>query len=153
MRNAIDPNSPGFLISTAARLMRAAFEREIENSQIGVTSGEARVLAHMSVNGAMRQHHLADRLGVAAMSVTAFLDKLESLGLIQRSADPNDRRAKIVTLTQAAEPILGKIHLAGSRATEAAFAGISAEDFDLFRTVCHKLCANLDERRCTEAAS
>lgn len=149
----IDPESPGFLISTTARLMRAAFEREIERAQIGVTAGEARVLAHMSVCGAMRQHHLADRLGLAAMSVTAFLDKLETAGLILRSPDPNDRRAKIVTLTDAAAPILGQIQLAGQHAKEAAFAGVTAEEYDVFRTVCHKLRENLEDPRCLQVTS
>ncbi len=152
MSNGIDPDSAGFLISATARLMRGAFEREIESSEIGVTSGEARVLAHMSVCGAMRQHHLADRLGVAPMSVTAFLDKLETAGLIRRSPDPNDRRAKIVTLTEAAVPILAQIHLAGTRAKDTAFAGVSAEEFEVFRSVCHKLRANLEDRRCQQVA-
>ena len=153
MTNRIDPDSAGFLISTTARLMRGAFEREIESSEIGVTSGEARVLAHMSVCGAMRQHHLADRLGVAAMSVTAFLDKLETAGLIRRSPDPKDRRAKIVTLTEAAMPILSEIHQAGVRAKEVAFAGVAAEDFEVFRTVCHKLRDNLETRSLQQVAS
>lgn len=142
----IDPNSPGFLISATARLMRGAFEREIESAEIGVTAGEARVLAHMSVCQAMRQHHLADKLGLAAMSVTAFLDKLETAGLIQRSPDPSDRRAKIVTLTDAALPILKQIHLAGKRATEAAFTDVTADEFEVFKSVCHKLCTTLDAR-------
>jgi DNA-binding MarR family transcriptional regulator len=153
MSPKIDPESPGFLISTTARLMRAAFEREIERVEIGVTAGEARVLAHMSVCGAMRQHHLADRLGLAAMSVTAFLDKLEAAGLILRSPDPTDRRAKIVTLTKAATPILGQIQLAGKRAKDAAFAGVTAEEFEMFRAVCHKLRENLEDAHCLQVAS
>jgi len=153
MKTRIDPDSPGFLISTTARLVRSAFEREIESAEIGVTAGEARVLAHMSVCTAMRQHHLADRLGLAAMSVTGFLDRLETAGLIRRSTDPTDRRAKIVTLTEEALPILDEIHLAGTRATQAAFAGVTADEFEVFRSVCHKLCRNLEDRSCQQVTS
>jgi len=153
MKPRIDPDSPGFLISTTARLMRGAFEREIESAEIGVTAAEARVMAHMSVCGAMRQHNLADRLGLAAMSVTGFLDRLEAAGLVRRSTDPTDRRAKIVTLTDAALPILDEIHLAGTRATQAAFADVTADEFEIFRSVCHKLCANLEDRRVPQVAS
>ena len=149
-KSKIDPDSPGFLISTTARLMRAAFEREIERAEIGVTASEARVLAYMSVCGGLRQHHLADRLGVAPMSVTAFLDKLEATGLIQRSPDPCDRRAKIVTLTDAAAPILEQIHHAGDRAKQAAFDGVAPEEFKVFKAVCLKLRENLEDPRCRQ---
>jgi MarR family transcriptional regulator, transcriptional regulator for hemolysin len=153
MTTRIDPDSPGFLISTTARLVRSAFEREIESAEIGVTAGEARVLAHMSVCTAMRQHNLADRLGLAAMSVTAFLDRLEVAGLIRRSPDPTDRRAKIVTLTDAALPILEEIHLAGTRAMELAFSGVAADEFEVFRAVCHKICGTLEDRRSLQVTS
>lgn len=152
MTHKIDPDSAGFLISTTARLMRAAFEREIERSEIGVTAAEARVLAHMSVCDAMRQTHLADRLGLAAMSVTAFLDKLEANGLIRRCPDPTDRRAKIVSLTDAAGPILEQINIAGQRAKDAAFAGVGSEEFAGFRSVCLKLRENLVAPRCDPGA-
>jgi len=153
MKTQIDPDSPGFLISATARLMRSAFEREIESAEIGVTAAEARVLAHMSVCPAMRQNHLADRLGLAAMSVTGFLDRLETAGLVRRSTDPSDRRAKIVTLTEAALPILDEIHLAGTRATQAAFVGVTDDEFEVFRSVCHKLCINLEDRGSVKVTS
>ena len=147
MNPKIDPDSPGFLVSITARLMRSAFEREIEHAQIGVTAAEARVLAHISFCGSLRQHHLADRLGCAPMSVTAFLDKLERAGLIERSADPNDRRAKIVRLTPAAGPTLKQIHLAGEKARDTAFAGVKPAEFEVFKSVCMQLRANLEEAR------
>lgn len=147
MSPKIDPDTPGFLISTTARLMRLAFEREIERAQIGVTAAEARVLAHMSVCGGMRQHHLADRLGCAPMSVTAFLDRLERAGLIERSADPKDRRAKIARLTPAAGPILEQIQTAGERSRKVAFAGVQKDDFEAFKSVCRQVRGNLDEPR------
>lgn len=147
MSPKIDPDSPGFLVSTTARLMRSAFEREIERARIGVTAAEARVMAHMSVCEGMRQHHLADRLGCAPMSVTAFLDKLERAGLIERSADPDDRRAKIVRLTPAAAPILEQIQIAGEQARQMAFAGVTPESFEVFKSVCLQLRTNLEAPR------
>ncbi|MFC6762172.1 MarR family winged helix-turn-helix transcriptional regulator [Sulfitobacter porphyrae] len=147
MAPKIDPDSPGFLVSTTARLMRLAFEREIERAQIGVTAAEARVLAHMSVCGGMRQHHLADRLGCAPMSVTAFLDRLERAGLIERCADPKDRRAKIARLTPEAGQILEQIQIAGERSRKIAFAGVKAEDFAAFKSVCLQVRGNLEEPR------
>ncbi|TMM49301.1 MarR family winged helix-turn-helix transcriptional regulator [Sulfitobacter sabulilitoris] len=147
MTNRIDPDSLGFLTGDLARLMRAAFEREIDRGAVPVTSAEARVLAHMARCGATRQNKLADRLGVAPMSLTGFLDKLEQAGLIARGTDPSDRRAKIVTLTPAADAVLEQIAQAGDRARTLARRDISDADWALFRDVALRLRGNLEQAR------
>lgn len=48
----------------------------------------------------MRQRDLAERLGVEGTSVVRILDSLEKLGLVRRQADGNDRRAKLLVLTE-----------------------------------------------------
>tara|TARA_R110002020_G_scaffold247712_2_gene461670 strand:+ start:523 stop:1020 length:498 start_codon:yes stop_codon:yes gene_type:complete len=148
-KTAIDPNSPGFLMNDIARMMRAAFEKEIDVASIGVTAAEARVLAHMARCGASRQNALADRLGMAPMSLTGFLDRLERSGLVQRGEDPQDRRAKIVTLTQKAIGILPHIGSAGQRASDKAFVGMAADERERFLTLGLKVRSNLEAARDT----
>lgn len=131
----IDPNSLGFLINDIARLMRATFEREIVAAELSVTAAEARVLAHMARCGAIRQNLLAERLGMTPMSVTGFLDRLERADLIHRGADPEDRRAKIVTLTEKAHGLLNQIAGAGEKARDKALAGLSVQERDLFKSL------------------
>lgn len=43
---------------------------------------------------------IADGLGVARTSFTPTIDRLERLGLVERGASPNDRRAVYVHLTK-----------------------------------------------------
>jgi len=57
------------------------------------------VLIRLSLHGAMNQATLANRLGFAPRSVTETVDALEREGLVTRSEDPHDRRARIVELT------------------------------------------------------
>ncbi|MBI6628539.1 MarR family winged helix-turn-helix transcriptional regulator [Pontibaca salina] len=102
----IDPESPSFLLLDISRMTRAEFERRVTAAQLGITPGEARTLATMARSGPIRQNCLADLSAQSRMSVTVFLDRLEAAGLIRRSPDPDDRRAKLVEVTEAATPLL-----------------------------------------------
>ncbi|MCR9125307.1 MAG: MarR family transcriptional regulator [Rhodobacteraceae bacterium] len=148
MSREIDPNSLGFLVTDVARLWRGVMEREIEADALPVTAAEARVLAHIARAGAVRQKRLAASLGVAPMSLTGFLDRMEAAGLIARDADPDDRRAKIVTLTDAADPVLDRIVAIGARMRVAATRGLCDDDLETFRKVALGLRRNLDATRC-----
>lgn len=143
MPRTIDPNGFGFLISDLARLIRADFDRVIAEAGIGITPGEARALAHAARAGSVRQNVLAERMGVEAMTVTGFLDRLEAKGLVRRMPDPDDRRAKLVELTDTADAVLTKVQDAGNKTRAAAAAGIVAGDWDAFLTTLLKLHANL----------
>lgn len=143
MRTKIDPDSFGFLINDIARISRTVFAREIEAGQLPVTAAEARVLAHMARSGPIRQHLLADRLGVTPMSLTGFLDRLEGAGLIARKADAKDRRAKIVTLTAQASETLSQIAQAGVRAEEEISHGLCPKDWEIFLKTARQLRSNI----------
>lgn len=143
----IDPDSLGFLISDIARLMRGNFEREIEKVGVPITTSEARVLVHMARCGAARQNVLAEFLGLAPMSVTGFLDNLEKAGLVVRTADPADRRAKIVTLTDAAQALLDRIAIAGQQSRAKAFLGLSDDQVAAFKSAALAIRTNLETAR------
>ncbi|KMK67780.1 MarR family winged helix-turn-helix transcriptional regulator [Puniceibacterium sp. IMCC21224] len=147
MHKAVDPDALGFLIKDIARLMRAAFEREIDLAALTVTSAEAKVLVYMARCGAVRQHVLAEQLGLAPMSMTCFLDRLEVAGLVVRNVDPDDRRAKIVSLTDAAQDTLVQIAAVGQKAHAVAMQGFSDEEQAMFRHLAMKLRSNLDAAR------
>lgn len=96
----------GFLLTDSARWLRTAFERRISEAGLGITAGEARTLLSVYALKDCRQLDLAQRMGVEPMTVCSFLDKLQAAGLIERQPDPTDRRAKRVTLTPAAAPLI-----------------------------------------------
>ena len=93
-------DSLGFLVSDVARLMRRAFERQIEGSSL--TLAQARALVYVSRNEGIRQVDLADLLEVQPMTLARLVDQLEAEGLIERRNDPVDRRAFRVFLKAAA---------------------------------------------------
>ncbi|MGH8086068.1 MAG: MarR family winged helix-turn-helix transcriptional regulator [Lysobacter sp.] len=61
-------------------------------------------------------------------AMTRLLDKLEAKGLIARTADPDDRRATTIGLTEAGAVIWQGINQCGMRVRERAMAGMSEAD-------------------------
>jgi MarR family transcriptional regulator for hemolysin len=118
MPRQTDPDTFGFLITDVSRLLRAEFDRRIADAGIGLTPGEGRTLSYAARAGVVRQMVLAERMGIEAMTLSTFLDKLEARGLIERRADPTDRRAKLVHLTEAAAEVLEQVQAIGARLRE-----------------------------------
>ncbi|WP_274626931.1 MarR family winged helix-turn-helix transcriptional regulator [Arvimicrobium flavum] len=135
MTHSVNPDGFGFLATDLARLVRADFDRAVAGSGIGVTAGEARTLSHAARAGLVRQNVLAERMGVEAMTVTGFLDRLEAKQLIRRVADPADRRAKLVQVTEAADEVLATIKQLGTTTRAKASAGMDARDWERFMSV------------------
>lgn len=110
-----DPDTISFLITDVARLLRAEFDRRTSDAGVGLTPGEARILVNAARAGPIRQAALADRMGLEAMTLSTYLDRLEKRGLLTRIADPDDRRAKLVRVTEAADPVLAQISQTGAQ--------------------------------------
>ena len=99
MQRLVDPDSFGFLITDISRMIRAEMDRRVAQAELGITAGEARTLAHAARAGAVRQNVLAERMGIEAMTLSTYVDRLEARGLVTRTTDPTDRRAKRIELT------------------------------------------------------
>lgn len=83
-----------------------------------VTFGQIRALRQLHrCNEPIRMSELADRLRIVRRSATTVVDDLESTGLAVRLADPNDRRATLVTITDEG---LAALHAALDRRRAAA---------------------------------
>lgn len=109
MPGKFDPDTLGFLIADVSRLLRAEFDRRTSEAGMGLTPGEARALSHAARAGSVRQNVLADKMGVEAMTLSGYIDRLEARGLVVRTTDPTDRRAKLVHVTEAAHAVLDEI--------------------------------------------
>jgi len=96
----------GMLLTDVSRLLRGAFDRRINVSQLGLTPGEARALIQVAATEGIKQTDIALRMGIEPMTLSVYLDRLESLGLVARVPDANDRRAKNVVVTERADALL-----------------------------------------------
>jgi len=116
------------LVVDLARLLRRRFDAELTRVDTGLTAGEARTLFYVWRNPGERQAMLADRMYVEPMTLVGYLDTLEKAGLIRRCPDPNDKRAKLIELTPAANPLLERIGEALQTVRTKALEDVAPED-------------------------
>lgn len=123
----------GFLLTDVARLFRLAFEREIGSAGLGLTPGEARTLSRVSAANGARQSELAGLLGIEPMTLSRYVDGLESKGMVLRRSDPKDGRAKCVTTTPAADAVLIGIRSRSDDLLARLQAGLSEDEKQILR--------------------
>ncbi len=138
------PEPIGFLVVDLARLFRQAFEHKIASEGLEVTAGEARTLLYASC-GVERQNALAERMRVEPMTLSNFLDRLESRGFIRREVDPQDRRARLIRVTDEAGPLLDRIRAIAAAVRERATGGLSAAEIEAVRHALQAMRGNLSE--------
>ena len=131
----------GFLIQDVARLMRREFNRRV--TELELTQAQWRALSIMWRKPGMRQIELADILEMQPISVGRLLDRLQAAGWVDRKADPSDRRATQLYLTDRAEPILSKLRMHGAETRAFALTGISEKDRQQFFDILTRMRANL----------
>ncbi len=100
-------DSIGFLLGDVVRLMRAEFNRRVQ--QHGITLAQAKTLRHLARQPGLRQVELAEVLEIAPMTLVRLLDQLGKAGHVERRPDPADRRAFRLYVTPAARPVLAII--------------------------------------------
>ena len=117
----------GFLVTDVARLMRQEFDRHIGEAGLGLTPGEARTLSYAA-----------------------------RAGLVHRTVDPADRRAKLVHLTEAAREVLARIREIGPRARMHVEAAMTPAEWETLQTLLKRarkaLCEGREDNRKSSAA-
>ncbi|WP_459439952.1 MarR family winged helix-turn-helix transcriptional regulator [Nitratireductor rhodophyticola] len=84
----------------AARLFARAIDRNLRD--IGVTSGMLPVFFALGEGAWLSQKALTKSAGIEQPTMAATLLRMERDGLIERRADPEDRRSRLIGLTPAA---------------------------------------------------
>lgn len=152
MSITIDTDSLAFLVSDCARLMRMAFEKRILSAGLGLTAGEARTLIQIAAHNGSRQLDIAIRMGLEPMTVSAFLDRLQARGLIERQPDVLDRRAKRILLSDAAEEMIRAISVEISAVQVEATQGLDRDAQDSIGRALKSLRQNLQKSDQSAAA-
>ncbi|HEV8390535.1 MAG TPA: MarR family transcriptional regulator [Dongiaceae bacterium] len=141
----------GFLVNDAARLMRKDFERRARS--LGLTRAQWQTMFHLARNEGCNQATLADLLDVEPITLARVIDRLELSGLVERRADPTDRRARLLFLGERAHPLLEELRALGAETREIALNGISDDERTLLMTLLTRMRANLSGRDPATAAA
>lgn len=131
----------GFLLSDVSRLMRRAFQRQLQGT--GLTLAQARALAHLSRREGLRQVDLADFLEIQPITLAHIVDQLAAKKLVERRADPTDRRAYRLFLTAEAGVVLDTIDRAAIAIRAHALRDLNPEQAALATSVLQQIRDNL----------
>jgi DNA-binding MarR family transcriptional regulator len=143
-------DSIGFLLGDAARLLRRRFDQQTR--ALGVTRPQWQVLLALSRLEGTNQGALADHLEVEAITLCRMIDRLQEAGLVERRADPTDRRAWRLYLTDKAHPLLDRMREVGNHVIEEALTGLDAAERDRLSANLGLIRNNLSSRASDEAA-
>ena len=98
-RSADDVGQLSEQFTRAFRRMRSGVAAQM--APLGITFSQARVLRMIARTGEpLRVGDIASRLEIAPRSATGMVDTLEEADLVERRADPDDRRSVLVALTR-----------------------------------------------------
>jgi MarR family transcriptional regulator for hemolysin len=111
-----------FTISDVGRLLRTYADQKARH--FGQTRAQWAVLLRLERREGLKQSDLAEDLDIQPITLTRLVDRLCDNGLIERRADPNDRRAKRLHLTPAARPLLDRISTQVEDLAETVLAGV-----------------------------
>lgn len=102
------PAQTGDLVMAVARRVRRAHLEALAQWQVTPSQSRAlRVIA--SRPEGMRPSVLAEELHIAPRSATEVVDALEEHDWVTRSPDPTDRRATVLTLTDAGRALVARV--------------------------------------------
>src|SRR5947199_4936684 len=76
----------------------------------GMTRAQWVILARLERQPGITQNEMAAIVEVEPITIARLVDRLEARGLVERRADPKDRRVWRLQLTPAAAPVLREIN-------------------------------------------
>jgi len=131
----------GRVISSTAKQLSRAFEREL--AEAGGSQPVWLILLALKQQRWRTQQDLAAAVGIEGPTLTHHLDGLQRDGLIERTRDPDDRRAVRVELTAEGERLFRRLAQAALAFDERLQEGVSEPELDSFRSVLGRLRDNV----------
>jgi len=113
----------GLLVRQVRDAMRARWQHELVTVGHDLTFSQFLTIKKLA-DGVANATELARIAELSPGAMTRLLDRLEARGLIVRSADPGDRRALNIRLTDAGKQIARDIAQCGERVRDVALAGL-----------------------------
>lgn len=98
---------PGHDIRRLHQISVAIFMQETE--AFGVTPVQYAALQAVGLQPGMDQRTLARTIGFDTSTIAGVIDRLEARGLMQRNASAQDRRVRLLTLTEAGGVLLAAL--------------------------------------------
>jgi DNA-binding MarR family transcriptional regulator len=134
--------------SELPRLLRAAYfamhrVSDAHFARGGVTADQFVLLACLAEQDAITQQELARRASSDPSTIRAMLVLLEGRGLVSRERHPDDRRARVVTLTAKGRRLFERLWKTSDPIRVQMLSGFSADEAELLMGCLRRLIDNL----------
>lgn len=128
----MDKDSPAYLLEDqygyqlrrAVQRYQGIFARLIPD----LTTMQFAVLVRLDQRGAMSQNLLGREASMDAATVKGVVMRLQALGLVQRMADPGDKRRLTVEITEEGRALVRRMYDLAEQAMDVALAPLSASE-------------------------
>src|SRR3954469_24875429 len=140
-----------FEIAETAHTLRRAFDRRAAG--LGATRAQWKGLIRLTRTPGLRRGRLAEIPDTEPISLCRIIDRLQEAGLVERTRDPDDRRAWRLHVTAKAQPLIDKLQAVGADLVEQAFCGIDGKDIELTRQVLARIRENAGRTGAIKRAS
>jgi DNA-binding MarR family transcriptional regulator len=133
------------LLPELARRIRSHADHNA--SQHRMTWPQLMIVRRLERQPGLSQNELAAVVGVAPITVTRLIDRVEALGLVKRHEDPTDRRIWRLRVTPAAASALRDSECYQAELDELIIKGVDSAVLDLMIVGLRKMKANLSSGR------
>ncbi len=133
-----------FLIKGIADAMKVRGDREL--AELGLTFSQMRVLcviAQASTRGPVSPSDIEAALGVSQPTVAGLVKRLQQKGFVRVSVDAQDRRYKVVELTQKGAELAKSAVTHGAEHKDAGLEGFTEQEKETLRMLLTRLMANV----------
>jgi DNA-binding MarR family transcriptional regulator len=114
------------LLNKAADATRNQFNNVL--AELNIHSKHYGILVLLADQGAFSQAELGLQLDIDRASMVKFIDHLEQLQLVERIANPHDRRAYVIKLTEKGCSLLGQANQIAASAEASFLAPLSEQE-------------------------
>ncbi len=131
----------GFLLHDVSRRLRKCFDQRARG--VGLTRAHWLVLVHLAPRQGINQSALAEILELASVTLGRHIDRLEETGWLERRADPADRRAWLLFLSDRARPTLDRMEMLAIETQREALADIPGAEQERLMATLRSIKANM----------
>jgi MarR family transcriptional regulator, transcriptional regulator for hemolysin len=132
----------GLRFTVIARRLRNTFNRQVAN--LNVTRSQWSMIVVVASNSGATQRTIADALEMTEASAGRLIDRLCTDGLLERRDRQDDRRARAVYLTAAAEPLLAKLASIAGETEARMFKGFADEELEILAGFIERIYDNVN---------
>jgi len=127
----------GLRLSAVARMLRQEFDRAV--AELGITRSQWTMIVVVARRPGATQREIAEVLDVSEASAGRLIDRLCADGLLERHEHPDDRRARVVSVTEKARPLLDKLSELGRSNERRVFRDFSETELESLSDLLDKL--------------